>query len=178
MNLTNIVNKSILIILLVSCNYTNKNNSLYNAVMTDFYFPDSPPLIIPVTNYQKDSMLCCMSSEEFYHRLNIKIVNIADFKKLLYEQIKSNSYIQLDTLLYTEIKDCCQVEEDTIIKELYLQQGIEEVLNRYLDSHGALRYLSKDSHINYKYIIYLSFLNNIFYYWDDETGGLFKEKSH
>ncbi len=49
-------------------------------------------------------------------------------------------------------------------------------MNETLDPQGAIFYTSDASEKRYmkvRYIIYLSFINNIYFYWDDETGGLF-----
>lgn len=69
---------SIVLYLFCSC-----RNELYEILTTPAGISDFTPVIIPVCN-GKDSAYCCMSGDDFYYSLNIKIVGPDDFAIQLY----------------------------------------------------------------------------------------------
>ena len=178
-----IQNKEINIILLIgimiwlcSCKNESANQKLYDVIMEDFYFPDSPPLIVSIKSPESDSILCCLSSHSLYEMMNIKIVSEDSFKEELFHNISQQKTITVDSLLFESLNRTARVETDSILLNLYNLKGINGVLNETLDPQGAIFYTSDASEKRYmkvRYIIYLSFINNIYFYWDDETGGLF-----
>lgn len=168
-------------IMLCSCINQSKNIELYNVIMEDFYSPNSPPLIISIKNLDGDSISCCMSSQSLYQMMNIKIISEDTFKKELFNYISQNKPVPVENNLFEELNNSIRIEKDSAISNLYSSKGIDAVLKETLDSFGAICYTSNLSDINIKqvhYIIYLSFINNIFFYWDDETGGLFVMESY
>jgi len=183
-----IINKTIDIILFLfivtvvcSCKKDSESQKLYDVIMEDFYFPDSPPLVVSIQSPESDSILCCLSSHSLYEMMNIKIVPEDSFKEELFHNISQQKTITVDSILFEKLNRIARVDVDSVMLNLYNHKGINGVLNESLDSFGAIYYTSNTSKERYKkvrYIIYLSFINEIYFYWDDETGGLFVMDSY
>ena len=165
----------VLLTLMSSCKKGSENPSLYRYMLNgadatvgcnnDIY------LIIPVC-CNGDSMDCVKNVCSFYYELNIKILEKKEFTIRLYDHIVKNEYIEVDTTCYKYLQYYAKVEEDTVIKSLYDREGIDAVIDEYLDECGILESLeNRKEDMNYDYIVYLCFQHNIYFFWDDEINA-------
>lgn len=166
------------IITFISC---SNNELLYKIIV---YEPqrkdnlyDQSPIIIPIKN-NKDSVYYCTSPSLFYNKVGIFLFTETEFSKKLYNKITRHDYINVSDSIFLEIKkENNIITEDKEVLDIYKKQGILEVLKKYTNEHGEISY-KNTSFDRVNYIYYLAFINDIYFFWDDEGGpGYFLDNS-
>ena len=157
----------ILITLTLSCSRL-KDDRLYNHInesATQDYVEQ--PIIVKISNdYDNDTIICCITANEYFKikRLNNNSIQIDK----LYNIIKKDEIIIVDLREF----ECFYkfiISENKDLLSINKNYGIDSLLNRY--TKNDFFYPQDLPNGSVGYFIYLCFINDIFVYWDDESGG-------
>lgn len=147
-------------ICLISCENDKKSNR--KSILMPYAESEFIYVVIPMV-YEKDSFLCCCDNESIYDILNIKIISNAEFKKLLYEKNINNEYLELSKEGYDEFKPF-EIKVIPEMNNVYKEKGINGVLSTY-----DVDYLGWNSQDEYRYFVYLCWINNLSVIKEDES---------
>lgn len=111
--------------------------------------------------YQNDTMLCCCPIGTLYERMNVFIEDECTFIDRAYNMLKSGGSIQVSPELYSDLYSY-KVSVDAEINSIYKRDGIFGIIS--LLATRSIRDWEKNEYERFKYIVYLCWQNDLFFY--------------